>query len=439
MSRPPAPDEEPIRTIVARRAVRWVRREAATRAFGRLLALQACGAAGDALVALALAGSLFFSVPETTARSRVVWYLVATLAPLAVVAPVLWTLLDRHRAGLRATLALSAVGRAAIAWLLADRLGTLLLFPLAFGLLALSRAALVARGAIIPAAAPPGRTLVATNSSLAKTSALAGIVAIPLGLALVRTVGPAWDVRLAAVVYLAGAAPALGLPASRAPRSPEEAVRARRGRRPVGVRQAVVAAAGVRALVGFLSFHLAFALRREGLSSIGLGALIASAALGTLLGGVLAGRRSMLREEWLIVASLVLAGVAGIAVGVWFSIPLATALVFAFGVGSGATKVAFDALVQRDTPEAARGWVFARYESALQLAWVVGAVVPVAVTIPLGTGVAAAGAAAAALAAIYGVGRMRTEASLRARRGAPDALSPPPRPRGERRWRGPIR
>jgi hypothetical protein len=439
MSPPPAPDEEPIRRIVARRAVRWVRREAATPAFGRLLALQACGAAGDALVALALAGSLFFSVPETTARTRVVWYLVATLAPLAVVAPVLWTVLDRHRAGLRATLALSAAGRAVLAWLLAPRLDTLLLFPLAFGILALSRAALVARGAIIPATAPDGRALVAANSSLAKMSALAGIVVIPLGLVLVRTVGVTWDVRLGALAYLAGALPALGLPAGRGPREPGQAMAARRGRRPVGVRQAVVATAGVRALVGFLAFHLAFALRREGLSSIGLGLLIGSAALGTLVGGVLAGRRSMLREEWLIVSSLGLASVAGIGVGVWFSIPLATALVFAFGVGSGASKVAFDSLVQRDTPEAARGWVFARFESALQLAWVAGALVPVALTIPLGPGIVAAGAGAAALAAIYAIGRLRAAAAVRARSGATGVLSPPPPPPEERRWRGPIR
>jgi hypothetical protein len=209
MSHRTAPDDEPLRRIAVRRTVRWASREAGSPPFGRLLVLQACGSAGDALVALALAGSLFFSVPEPAARARVVAYLLLTIAPLAIVGPLLALVLDRHRSALRTALMVSMAGRALLAWLLASLLDSALLFPLAFGVLVLSRAALIARGAILPAAVPEGRSFVSANSSLAKMSALAGMVAIPWGVALVYTFGSGTELRLAAVTYLAAVLPAL--------------------------------------------------------------------------------------------------------------------------------------------------------------------------------------------------------------------------------------
>jgi hypothetical protein len=85
----------------------------------------------------------------------------------------------------------------------------------------------------------------------------------------------------------------------------------------------------------------------------------------------------------------------------------ATILVAAFGIASGCAKVAFDAIVQRDSPPAARGWAFARFESILQLAWVVGALVPLGPAIPAGAGVMAAGVIANLLGLIYVLGRRR--------------------------------
>ncbi|MDQ4058209.1 MAG: hypothetical protein M3124_03700, partial [Actinomycetota bacterium] len=113
--------EEPLLRIAARRAVGKARREAATPEFGKFLLFQATGAAGDSLLALALAGSLFFSVPEATARGRVGLYLALTVAPFAIIAPFLSRLLDRHRGGLRVAMVLAALGRGTLAWLLATR------------------------------------------------------------------------------------------------------------------------------------------------------------------------------------------------------------------------------------------------------------------------------------------------------------------------------
>jgi hypothetical protein len=61
-------------------------------------------------------------------------------------------------------------------------------------------------------------------------------------------------------------------------------------------------------------------------------------------------------------------------------------------------RLAFDSLVQRDAPDANRGRSFASFELRFQIVWVVGAVIPVLVRIPLTVGfVANAGVAAFAL------------------------------------------
>ena len=56
-------------------------------------------------------------------------------------------------------------------------------------------------------------------------------------------------------------------------------------------------------------------------------------------------------------------------------------------------KLAFDSLVQRDAPDANHGRTFARFEARFQVAWVVGAFLPVALPIParLGSLLVAAG------------------------------------------------
>jgi hypothetical protein len=67
-----------------------------------------------------------------------------------------------------------------------------------------------------------------------------------------------------------------------------ERIEARAATLSTTVRQALVAAGGMRFLVGFLLFHLAFALRREHFGTVGVGSLIAAAAAGTFLGALVA-------------------------------------------------------------------------------------------------------------------------------------------------------
>ncbi|CAM5299936.1 hypothetical protein STANM309S_04301 [Streptomyces tanashiensis] len=57
--------------------------------------------AGDVMITVALASTVFFSVPTDEARGRVALYLAVTMAPFTLLAPVIGPLLDRipHGAG----------------------------------------------------------------------------------------------------------------------------------------------------------------------------------------------------------------------------------------------------------------------------------------------------------------------------------------------------
>ncbi|MGH9275852.1 MAG: MFS transporter, partial [Acidimicrobiales bacterium] len=69
--------------------------------FARLARSHVFAAAGDALVTMALANSLFFDLDPNDARWKVFFYLALTMAPLALVAPFIGPVLDRSRGGRR--------------------------------------------------------------------------------------------------------------------------------------------------------------------------------------------------------------------------------------------------------------------------------------------------------------------------------------------------
>ena len=81
------------------------------------------------------------------------------------------------------------------------------------------------------------------------------------------------------------------------------------------------------------------------------------------------------------------------------------ALAFVLGLSAAAGKPAFDALVQRYVPPEAQGRAFARFETRLQLVWVVGALLPVIAAMPFVAGDIVVAAVAAVAAATYMTGR----------------------------------
>jgi hypothetical protein len=136
----------------ATRTVGTVRARGAANEVGmvRLFDLHAISCAGDTLIAIGLAGTIFFNVPLGEARSKVALYLLITMVPFALLAPVIGPLLDHFRHGRRYALAVTMLGRAFLAWLISDNLHGWQLYPAVFGVLALSRAYGVARSAAVP-------------------------------------------------------------------------------------------------------------------------------------------------------------------------------------------------------------------------------------------------------------------------------------------------
>ena len=120
--------------------------------FQRLARSHAASAMADAMVAASLADSLFFSLPADDARSPVVRYLIITMLPFAVIAPLVGPLIDRLKGGHRFVLVGSAVARAGLCYLMIDeiRAGGAPFFLLALCVLVAQRAYNVARSALVP-------------------------------------------------------------------------------------------------------------------------------------------------------------------------------------------------------------------------------------------------------------------------------------------------
>ena len=123
----------------------------------RLFDLHALSCAGDTLIAIGLAGTIFFNVPLGEARSKVALYLLDHDGAVRA-AGARWSgpLLDHFRHGRRYALAATMLGRAFLAYVISDNLLGFGLYPAAFGVLALSRAYGVARSAAVPRLLPRG-------------------------------------------------------------------------------------------------------------------------------------------------------------------------------------------------------------------------------------------------------------------------------------------
>jgi MFS family permease len=390
----------------------------------RLAWVHATSALGDALVAVALAGTLFFAVPVAAARPRVALYLLLTVAPFAVVAPLLGRLLDGRRGAGRLVLSAALLLRVVLASLAVSRTQSLLLYPLAFGLLVCSRVHGISRSALVPELAGPDpdgrppRDLVAVNGRMARVAALGGTVGALLGVGLDRLLGGGAVLWASALAFAAGGTLALWLPAAAPRRAAAAAGRgrsdaldrraARLARPPSRVRLARTASASVRAVGGFSLFLLAFELRRQGVGTAGLGLLLAGVGIGAVAGAFLLPRAArLLHEEGLLGAGLVASGLTALLLAGRVGVASAALAGLAMGGGVAAARLGFESLVQREVPPAGRGTAITRAETTFQLAWVGGAVVPVALALPTGPALVAAGIACLAAATAYAAGLLR--------------------------------
>lgn len=358
---------------------------------------------GDTLVTVGLAGTLFFSVPSAEARGNVALYLLLTVAPFAVIGPLLGRMLDRHPSATRAALIGSALLRVVAAvwavWLLEG----LLLFPAAFGLLVLSRVHGIARNALLPVALDEPTKLVAANARLAMISVVGGATAAPVGGALVYLLDGRAALVAAALAYAVAAASGRLLPRLSTDASAEPTA-SRRVRIPLPrhVRLAQIATAVVRLLNGFLLLLLAFAFKELGSSVFDFGAVLVAGGAGFGLAALASPPlERRLREEPMVVAGLALEAAAAFIAGQWFGLVAAASLAAAAGFAWGTAKLAFDGLLQRHVPANGRGAAFTRSETLFQLAWVVGAVMPTGIPLPTSIGLVLAGLAALTAQVVY--------------------------------------
>ncbi|MFD7596434.1 MFS transporter [Kitasatospora sp. NPDC059812] len=368
----------------------------------KLIELHALNSFGDMLITVALASTIFFSVPTGEARGRVSLYLLITMAPFALLAPVIGPLLDRLPHGRRAAMAMSMLARAVLAWTMAGVItsGGLALYPEALGVLVASKAYGVVRSVVVPRLLPSRLSLVKANSRVTLAGLLATGVAAGVG-GLLHLIGPGWPLRGAFLVFVIGTLMAFHLPhavdsakgeqrallhaemhgEAHGERAPEDARAPKASLRTVGpsVILALRAMSALRWLVGFLVMFLAFLLREEPIGglrpTLALGLVALAAGTGNALGSVLGSWLRTRGPEATVTAMLLLATGATAAAALWYGVVTVVLVAGVAGVAASLGKLSLDALIQRDVPEAVRTSAFARSETLLQLSWVAGGAV----------------------------------------------------------------
>lgn len=440
---------------------------------GKLIELHGVNGAGDVMITVSLASTVFFAVPTDEARGRVALYLAITMAPFTLLAPVIGPLLDRLPHGRRAAMATAMLARAVLALVLSHAVvgGSLELYPAALGVLVASKAYGVVRSAVVPRLLPPNFSLVKANSRVTLGGLLATGAAAPVGAGL-QMLGPRWPLYGACALFVLGAFLSFRLPPvvdsakgertarllpgepvrlSKAPGGSEERgpspegspgasegspgasessrgaagaspgagpadTRAGRARRRPGLRSvgptvmfALGANASLRGLSGFLIFFLAFLLRDQPLggqsAAVSLGVVGVAAGTGNALGTAVGAWLRARAPEVIIV--IVVGGVLGVAItsAALYSQLLVAALGACAGFGQALAKLSLDALIQRDVPEQVRSSAFARSETFLQMAWVLGGAIGIALPLNgvLGLSVGAALVATGWLSTIRGL------------------------------------
>jgi hypothetical protein len=254
----------------------------------------------------------------------------------------------------------------------------LLLYPEAFGVLVFDKAYAVTKSALVPALVGDDADLVEANSRLARISTVAGLVGGAIAAAILTLGSASGVLRVASLVYFTGAALALRIGPSQATSLPPTTLEQQELRAPT-VRFSAGAMTVLRAAVGFLTFLVAFALKRSGEPLWFFAAVALSGVLGGLCGAFISPvlRGHLRREEPLLVIALLIAALGSLAASMYLD--RGSELVALFAVLCAATigRQGFDSILQRDAPDAARGRAFARFETLYQLIWVFGALTAV--------------------------------------------------------------
>lgn len=341
--------------------------------------------ASDAAMAVALANTLFFSAASAdSSKGKVALYLLITIAPFALVAPVIGPMLDRIQRGRRLAMCVTSIGQALACLVMATNFDGWLLYPAALAKMVLSKSFTVLKSSVTPRVVPPDITLAKTNARLTTFGLVGGAAFGAVAALLLQLFGSAGALWFTAIICVVGAVQAMRIPAwvevtegeipaslSAHPEKPR--------RQPMG-RNVVVALAGngtIRVLTGFLMMFSAFAVREqtegEPFKQLLLLGLIAGAAgAGSFLGNGIGARMHLGLPDQLVIGCIIGCMAATLGATVMEGIATAAVVGLVGATASALSKNSLDAVIQDDLPEESRASAFGRSETVLQLAWVFG-------------------------------------------------------------------
>ena len=375
---------------------------AAASGLNRLIEMHAFNTAGDAAVAISLAGSLFFSMPGSggeSSRSHVALFLGLTMLPFAIVAPLLGPFLDRFAHGRRWAIGATMGIRAFLCWILAGAITneSLMMFPAALGILVMSKAYGVTRAAAVPRLIPEGFTLVKTNGRVSMSGIVGVCVSAPIA-GLCALAGPGWVLRYATLLFITATVLSIRLPA-KVDRNQGEGTLSftgeleetqpirvgdqqppKRGRVRVRIPRSVAFALRANCapkwLYGFLLMFMSFLLQEHPLNgwspTILLGVVAGGAGAGNFLGVVAASLLKNIRPQTTVTAILFLDAATTLVCALFYNVLTLALLGLVTGLGASLAKFSLDSTIQRDVPAGVQTSAFARSDTTLQLAWVVG-------------------------------------------------------------------
>jgi hypothetical protein len=126
--------------------------------------------------------------------------------------------------------------------------------------------------------------------------------------------------------------------------------------------------------------------------TLAFGLVAGAAGLGSTIGTTI-GSRLKARPDFVIAVVLTILTAAALAGAFAYGIVTVVVVAAAAGLAQSLGKLSLDAIVQRDVPEAVRTSAFARSETVLQLSWVVGGGIGIALPLNgrIGLSIAAAG------------------------------------------------
>ena len=364
----------------------------------------------DAAMAIAQANTLLFTAATAESNGKLALYLLITIAPFAVIAPLIGPALDRLQHGRRVALAASFGMRTAAAILLIGYYDAAtggypgwVLYPCALAMMVLSKSFSVLRSAVTPRVMPPSIDLVRVNARLTMFGLIGGTIAgggiaAAAELLCTKVFGVPGALFVVVAVTIAGAALSMRIPrwvevtAGEVPatlsyhgdsgplRRPPKGVRLKKPRQPLG-RNIITSLWGnvtVKIFVGFLFLYPAFVAKAQQGDSTGwrqlamLGVLGAAAGVGNFAGNAASARMKLGHPSVVVVRCAIAVTAGALAVALTGHLVVATAATLVTAGAAAIAKASLDASLQDDLPEHSRASAFGRSESLLQLAWVAG-------------------------------------------------------------------